>query len=160
MSGVRCRLFAYGPVSQTPSSLASLKSRLVLPFWYRLTEIVVQKRPLNGCNSSSLLLLSEERVRNYWFYEWHVKPELSQSVEYVADVFVQFSASYCGTLKLAAGKKRFSESFHSANKWRVPAALTLSSVIAKVHEKANILRVQVCYSQLTVLMTTDETRVS
>jgi len=30
-------------------SLASLKSRLVLPFWYRLTWVVSDKGPLNGC---------------------------------------------------------------------------------------------------------------
>ena len=30
-------------------SLASVKSRLVLPFWYRLTQVVLEKRPLNGC---------------------------------------------------------------------------------------------------------------
>ena len=30
-------------------SLAPVKSRLVLPFWYRLTQIVLEKRPLNGC---------------------------------------------------------------------------------------------------------------
>jgi len=30
-------------------SLASVKSRLVLPFWYRLTRVVLEKRPLNGC---------------------------------------------------------------------------------------------------------------
>ena len=30
-------------------SLASLKSRLVLPFWYRLTRVVPDKGPLNGC---------------------------------------------------------------------------------------------------------------
>jgi len=30
-------------------SLASVKSRLVLPFWYRLTQIVPEKGPLNGC---------------------------------------------------------------------------------------------------------------
>jgi len=34
------------------SSLASFISRLVLPFWYRLTQIVLVKRPLNGCSSS------------------------------------------------------------------------------------------------------------
>jgi len=28
---------------------ASVKSRLVLPFWYRLTWVVVDKGPLNGC---------------------------------------------------------------------------------------------------------------
>jgi len=30
-------------------SLASLKSRLVLPFWYRLTRVVTEKGLLNGC---------------------------------------------------------------------------------------------------------------
>ena len=29
-------------------SLASVKSRLVLPFWYRLTWVVLEKGPLNG----------------------------------------------------------------------------------------------------------------
>jgi len=35
----------------TPSSLASLKSRMVLPFWCWLTQIVLEKRPLNQCLS-------------------------------------------------------------------------------------------------------------
>jgi len=35
------------------SSLASLKSRMVLPFWCRLTQVAVEKRPLNGCSSSN-----------------------------------------------------------------------------------------------------------
>ena len=30
-------------------SRASVKSRLVLPFWYRLTRVVLDKGPLNGC---------------------------------------------------------------------------------------------------------------
>jgi len=30
-------------------SLASVKSSLVLPFWYRLTRLVPDKGPLNGC---------------------------------------------------------------------------------------------------------------
>ena len=30
-------------------SLASVKSRLVLPVWYQLTWVVLEKRPLNGC---------------------------------------------------------------------------------------------------------------
>ena len=30
-------------------SLAAVKSRLVLPFWYRLTRVVPEKGPLNGC---------------------------------------------------------------------------------------------------------------
>jgi len=35
---------------KTPSSLASFKSTLVLPFWYRLTQVVLEKTPLNGCS--------------------------------------------------------------------------------------------------------------
>ena len=34
-------------------SLAPVKSRLILPFWYRLTQVVLEKRPLNGCSSCS-----------------------------------------------------------------------------------------------------------
>ena len=41
------------PHLRTPSSLASFKSILVLPFWYWLTQVVLEKRPLNGCSSSS-----------------------------------------------------------------------------------------------------------
>jgi len=36
---------------KTPSSLASLKSRLVLPFWYWLTQVVLEMRQLNWCSS-------------------------------------------------------------------------------------------------------------
>jgi len=38
---------------KTPSSLASFISRLVLPFWYRFIQVVLEKRPLNGCRSVS-----------------------------------------------------------------------------------------------------------
>jgi len=31
-----------------PSSLASLISRTVLPFWYQLTQVVLENRSLNG----------------------------------------------------------------------------------------------------------------
>jgi len=34
----------------TLSSLASFKSRLVLSFWYRLTQVVLERRPLNEYN--------------------------------------------------------------------------------------------------------------
>ena len=37
-------------------SLASVKSRLVLPFWYRRTQVVPEKGPLNGCVCLSLTL--------------------------------------------------------------------------------------------------------
>ena len=36
----------------SPSSPASFKSRLVLPFWYGLTQVVLEEA-VNGCSSSS-----------------------------------------------------------------------------------------------------------
>jgi len=41
---------------QTPSSLAAFKSTLVLPFWYQLTQVVLEKTPLNRCRGSSSLV--------------------------------------------------------------------------------------------------------
>jgi len=38
-------------------SLGSVKSRLISPFWYRLTRIVLDKWPLNGCVCCCLLVL-------------------------------------------------------------------------------------------------------
>jgi len=40
------------------SSLASCKSRLFLPFWYRFTQVVLEMRPLNGYSSSVLYTFS------------------------------------------------------------------------------------------------------
>ena len=37
------------PLPLTVSCIASVKSRLVLPFWYRLTWVVQEKGPLNVC---------------------------------------------------------------------------------------------------------------
>jgi len=41
-------LFAYGPADVTASQNPII--RLVLPFWYRLTQVVLEKRPLNVCS--------------------------------------------------------------------------------------------------------------
>jgi len=38
---------------KSPSSLASLKSRLVLPCWHWLIQVVLEKRPLTGCSSGT-----------------------------------------------------------------------------------------------------------
>ena len=49
---------------KTPSSHAWLKSRLVLPFWYRLTQAVLEK---NRCSSSSRVSMNQcsALVKNY-----------------------------------------------------------------------------------------------
>ena len=50
LSEARCKWFAYGPANATttPLSLASLKSRMVLPFWCRITQVIEEKRQLNS----------------------------------------------------------------------------------------------------------------
>jgi len=62
LSGARCKWFAYGPADATAtlSSSAVLKSMMVLPFWYWLTQVVLEKSPLNGwcyCNTSGMFTL-------------------------------------------------------------------------------------------------------
>jgi len=51
-------------------SLAPVKSRLVLPFWYRLTQVVLEKRPLNGCSCSSLHVYV---IRSSWIWAYFHK---------------------------------------------------------------------------------------
>jgi len=40
-----------------PSSLASFKSRLVLHFWYQLTQVVLERRPLNGNSGVAVVVV-------------------------------------------------------------------------------------------------------
>ena len=56
-------------------SPASLKSRLVLPFWYWLTRVVPDKGPLNGCvcvcvcvcNTVELSLLCKKLISHFCY---------------------------------------------------------------------------------------------
>jgi len=62
-------LFAYGPADpRTPSSLASFKSRLVLPFWYQVSPLVLKKRPSNGHSSSSFHILTSQNSIFIWLW--------------------------------------------------------------------------------------------
>ena len=66
--------FAYGPADatasqNTPLSLALFKSRLVLPFWYWLIQVVLEKRQLNGCSSSSSLRITV--LHAYYMVNFH-----------------------------------------------------------------------------------------
>jgi len=42
--GADCLRMAQLMPLSSPSSLASFKSRLVLPYWYRLTQVVLEKK--------------------------------------------------------------------------------------------------------------------
>jgi len=92
LSGARCRLFAYGSddatASPNPTSLASFKSRLVLLFWYWLTQAVLEKRLLNGCSSmwcqqqmlANVNILPGTNVTRlmlyFWIFIWKIKKEM------------------------------------------------------------------------------------
>jgi len=58
MSEARCRLFAYGPADVTAIPkphhlLPHLNPNWFLPFWYWLTQVVLEKRPSNVYSSST-----------------------------------------------------------------------------------------------------------
>ena len=65
LSGARCKCFPYGPAdtTATPSCLASLKSRMFLPFWCRLTQIVLgPPRPNSSLSSTDLWSLLNKNL--------------------------------------------------------------------------------------------------
>jgi len=90
LSWAKCKWSTYGPAdaTATPSSLASLKSRMVLPFWCRLTQVVLEKRPLNWCLSighSAVLALQLHFVFHVYCALQkllHIRPILSLSTYY------------------------------------------------------------------------------
>jgi len=60
-------------------SLASVKSRLVLPFWYWHTRVVPEKGPLNGCLSVHWLI-SETYVQSLQNYLYLLLVVVARSV--------------------------------------------------------------------------------
>jgi len=84
---------------QTPSSLASFKFRLVSPFWYRLTQVVLEKRPLNGRSSSSVVYIS----LFHFAFGMKMSPmerKLQSSIETETKVYV---ASWCDSMMSDTG---------------------------------------------------------
>jgi len=51
LSGPRCKWFTFGPADATATPIISCSSKIQngLPFWCRLTQVVWEQRPLNGC---------------------------------------------------------------------------------------------------------------
>jgi len=76
LSGARCRL-AYVPADST-ATLAPVKSRLDLPFWYRLTRVVPDKGPLNWCVCVFVFrMVPEEKL-----LEIEIEPGMRDGQEY------------------------------------------------------------------------------
>ena len=88
LSGTRCRVFAYGSADANAipkPSLASFKSRLVLPFWYWVTQAVLEKWLLNGCHCSTTRRQMPVRwlaatgcvIAPYYYYYYYLTQALS-----------------------------------------------------------------------------------
>ena len=63
LSEARCRWFAYGPADATATSCSS-KIQNGLPYWCRLTQVVLEKWPLNGCSSNSSFFVITNQPKN------------------------------------------------------------------------------------------------
>jgi len=100
-------------------SLASVKSRLVLPFWYRLTWVVPDKGPLNGCSvvllmiiilwgfyitsaidSSYVSLTNLTKSSRYSSFHWWINARLARKSCVLSQI-----CSYQSTLEMCSGKK-------------------------------------------------------
>ena len=54
--------------TETTSSVASFKSRLVLPFWYWLAKDAIEKRPLNGCHVAEVVVMIQTGKVIIWSF--------------------------------------------------------------------------------------------
>jgi len=122
---------------KTLSHLASFKSRLVLPFSYRLTEVVLEKMPLNGSSSSSVFhmepsILTQDSVT--FRSSLHILPMLAYLIFIVVQHIIrpmkflesaQFRVcckcfSFCGTWSVGRARKP-----HWAGRGNTPILQTL-----------------------------------
>jgi len=73
---------------QIPSSLASFKSRLILPTWYWLTHFVLEKRSLNGCGSVVVVVWYTTYYHCYCYsrYYWFCYHAFTHPVDGAEDI--------------------------------------------------------------------------
>ena len=107
LSGARCRL-AYGPAdaNATHCLFASVKSRLVVPLWYRLTRVVPDKGPLNVCVCVSIEL---QRTDAFFHIVTHQFDKLLHS-----DVVSTVIAQTTHTAQPAQCRQRLRRTRHTA----------------------------------------------
>jgi len=93
LSGARCRL-AYVPADATSTHclLATVKSRLVLLFWYWLTRVVPEKGPLTGCVCVCVTEIQWQWVNSAAWIEisWPEKTVAAFTTSLLPSVIVKF----------------------------------------------------------------------
>ena len=100
--------------TRTPSSLALFKSRLILRFWYRLTPVALEKRPLNGCSSSRSRSISKcfgslfQYIQNI---SWHSSDE-QISKQILTQIFPEMYLSHLSNFFLV-------DSAQTSTDWRL-----------------------------------------
>ena len=94
-------------------SIALVKSRLVLPFWFRLTWVVPEKRPLNGCVCVNDTDNGREQHRSaicmtivlvffvvyklhwvHWYAKWYIRPAAYD----ILQLSVNSASVHCGCI--------------------------------------------------------------
>ena len=85
-------------------SLASVKSRLVLPFWYRPTRVVLDKGPLNGCVGVCVCVVNRFSrwcsAWGTWVEGWAAEAGLQRCSHFTCKLHVHFNISYRLTFNL------------------------------------------------------------
>ena len=125
------------PLPLTTLSLASVNFRLVLPFWYRLTRIVPEKGPLNGCVCIFQWTISE--LLCYFQGDWmcQVRPQRDPVRRYVPQYFTRGNqdCNYSGRSDLVFRKWFIWKVSHPAKKvlllWHHSAVLCIYSIRTK-----------------------------
>ena len=82
--------------------LASVKSRLVLPFWYQLTRVVPDKGPLNGCSVhvdiNLIKLFTESSAERYVPMYWSAVNWTQWTVIWCHFTFIMSTVTDCNVL--------------------------------------------------------------
>ena len=125
-------------------SLAPVKSRLVLPFWYRLIQVVLEKRPLNGCSSCSYLSYRSEWpifmtslkhfVHSVSLRSWQTRPEfivVDIAVVFVVDQTEPHTHTHTVGLCITCGRPRRAPFTGTQARWDCRRRLFVIVVICR-----------------------------
>jgi len=136
---------------KTPSSLASFKSRLVLPFWYRLTQVVLEKRQLNMCSSglqccnwSAVLVMQCGQVQQaidtcVYLNQWNLAIDLARqhNVRDTEPLLVKYAETLLDKNKTFSAVELFRKANHHVDAakllFQVPMLLCITCCLSVCH---------------------------